>query len=39
MAPWENEDEETAVMKGKRYRYINDDQVKKQSIKKAEFKF
>lgn len=39
MAPWENIDEETAVMQGKQYRYINDEKVKNKSTKKAEFKF
>jgi len=39
MAPWENTEEEMAVIKGKQFKYINDDQIKKESIKKAEFKF
>ncbi|MFH1232912.1 MAG: phosphoribosyltransferase [Patescibacteria group bacterium] len=39
MAPWENYEEEIATVSGKQFQYIDSEITKKQSIKKAEFKF
>jgi len=39
MAPWESAEEELAVLNGKKFKYVNDEQIQKQSIKKAKFKF
>jgi hypothetical protein len=39
MAPWESADEELAVLNGKKFKYINDNQVQKESLQKSKFKF